>query len=91
MFLNDQLVSEQTPSKIVALALPLDEFDWDKCAKSAIIKANNGSENAGYYQVYDQRDGRSEHAIVYVKPLVVDDSVRHEDGGACYFHGVFFG
>ena len=30
--------------------------------------------------------------IVYVKPLVVDDSVRHEDGGApCYFQGVFFG
>ena len=92
MFLNDQLVSEQTPSKIVAIALPIDEFDWDKCAKSGIIKANNGSKNAGYYQVYDLKEMEGRNMRVYVKPLVVDDSVRHEEGGApCYFHGVFFG
>ena len=92
MFLNDQLVSEPTPSKIAALALPLGEFDWDKCAKSGIIKANNGSKNAGYYQVYELKENAGRNMIVYVKPLVVDDSVRHEDGGApCYFQGVFFG
>ena len=92
MFLNDQLVSEPTPSKIAALALPIAEFDWDKCAKSGIIKANNGSKNAGYYQVYELKENAGRNMIVYVKPLVVDDSVRHEDGGApCYFQGVFFG
>ena len=92
MFLNDQLVSEATPSKIAAIALPIDEFDWDKCAKSGIIKANNGSTNAGYYQVYELKEMSGRNMIVYVKPLVVNDSVRHEEGGApCYFQGVFFG
>ena len=56
MFLNDQLVSETAPSKIAAVALPIAEFDWDKCAKSGIIKANNGSKNAGFYQVYDLKE-----------------------------------
>ena len=92
MFLNDQLVSEATPSKIAAIALPINEFDWDKCAKSGIIKANNGSTNAGYYQVYELKEMSGRNMIVYVKPLIVNDSVRHEEGGApCYFQGVFFG
>ena len=82
MFLNDQLVSEPTPSKIAAIALPIAEFDWDKCAKSGIIKANNGANNAGYYQVYELKENAGRNMIVYVKPLVVNDSVRHEDGGA---------
>ena len=82
MFLNDQLVSEPTPNKIAAIALPIAEFDWDSCAKSGIIKANNGSKNAGYYQVYKLKENAGRNMIVYVKPLVVDDSVRHEDGGA---------
>ena len=67
MFLNDQLVSEPTPSKIAALALPLGEFDWDKCAKSGIIKANNGSKNAGnglLPGLRTQRERRSKHDCV---------------------------
>ena len=89
MFLNEQLVSEATPSKIAAIALLIAEFDWDS-RKSGIIKANTGSKNVGYYQVYDLKEMAGRNMLLNVKPLVFDDSVRHEEGGSpCYFHGFF--
>ena len=91
LFMTDQLVSTLKPSEVRAVGLPLDEFDWDNCAKSGVIKVKVGTTVAGYYQVYDAKEVSGRNMTVYVKPIEFDDSAALEEGGCpCYFQGVFF-
>ena len=41
MFLGKEMSSVTNPAEVTSIALPVDEFDWDKCAYSGIIKVQS--------------------------------------------------
>lgn len=91
MFLNNQLVGITQPALVECIGLPLQDFDWDTCIKSGVIKANNGAHEAGYYQVFKIKEMAGRNMLVYVKPIWFDmDQALTEGGIPCYFQGVFF-
>jgi hypothetical protein len=77
---------------IDGIALPENEFDWDGCAKSGVVKVMNGAELAGYFSVYDIVKNEGRNVILKVELLKLGDdyNVSYETGIPCYFHGVFF-
>ena len=77
---------------IDGIALPENEFDWDGCAKSGVVKVMNGAELAGYFSVYDIVKNEGRNVILKVELLKLGDdyNVSYETGTPCYFHGVFF-
>ena len=42
-----------TANSVRAVAFSLNDFNWDACIKSGVVKVNVGANNAGFYQVYD--------------------------------------
>ena len=91
MFLSGD-ASTNTMAAVTGIALPEDEFDWDACAKSGVVKVKNGAKVAGYFQVYDivKNEGRNVILNVSLLNLGENPSVDYESGAPCYFHGVFF-
>jgi hypothetical protein len=77
---------------IDGIALPENEFEWDRCAKSGVVKVMNGAELAGYFSVYDMVKNEGRNVILKVELLKLGDdyNVSYETGTPCYFHGVFF-
>ena len=74
-----------------SIALPVDEFDWDKCAYSGIIKVQSGSNVAGCYLVYDYKFMDGKMVILYVRAIATENVTLEADSGCpCYFRGVFF-
>lgn len=91
IYLNQQLVSTTQPALVEIIGLSLDEFNWESCLKSGVIKVNNGANEAGYYQVFKTKETSGQNMLVYVKPLWFDPDQSLEEGGTpCYFQGVFF-
>lgn len=74
------------------IGLPEDEFDWDSCAKSGVVKVKNGSQLAAYYQVYDITRNEGRNVLLNVALIQMGQAyeVDYESGTPCYFHGVFF-
>ena len=52
MFLGKELNSVTAPNSVRAVAFSLNDFNWNACIKSGVVKVNVGANNAGYYQVY---------------------------------------
>ena len=79
-------------STIDGIALPENEFNWDGCAKSGVVKVMNGANLAGYFSVYDIVRNEGRNVILKVKLLELGDdyNVQGDTGTPCYFHGVFF-
>ena len=79
-------------STIDGIALPENEFNWDGCAKSGVVKVMNGANLAGYFSVYDIVKNEGRNVILKVKLLELgnDYNVQDDTGTPCYFHGVFF-
>ena len=92
MFLSGDASTNAMPA-VTGIALPEDEFDWDACAKSGVVKVKNGAKVAGYFQVYDIQRNEGRNVILNVSLLHIGDdpSVDYDSGAPCYFHGVFFG
>ena len=91
MFFNDQLASTTDPAEVYSIALPIDEFDWDKCAYSGIIKVQSGPAVAGCYLVYDYKLMAGKMMILYVRAMATENVALEADSGCpCYFRGVFF-
>jgi hypothetical protein len=77
---------------INAIGLPENEFDWDGCAKSGVVKVMNGAKLGGYFQVFDIVKNEGRNVLLKVIPLSFgeDYEVDYESGTPCYFQGVFF-
>ena len=77
---------------IDTIGLPEDEFDWDGCAKSGVVKVMNGAELAGYFQVFDIVKNEGRNVLLRVNLISFGDGVEvsYESGTPCYFQGVFF-
>jgi hypothetical protein len=77
---------------ITAIGLPENEFDWDGCAKSGVVRVMNGAKLAGYFQVFDIVKNEGRNVLLKVIPLSFgeDYEVDYESGTPCYFQGVFF-
>ena len=87
MFLNDQLVRANAQQDRRVHNQPLVTFDWDKCAKSRNhARPTTSAKNCWLLPgLRTQRERRSK-LFVWDRKLF---SVRHEDGGAPCFPGVF--
>ena len=91
MFLRDSATTTNLAT-VNLIGLPEQEFDWDSCAKSGVVKVKNGSQLAAYFNVYDMTRNEGRNVLLHVALIQMGPGyeVDYDSGTPCYFHGVFF-
>ena len=91
MFLRDSATTTNLAT-VNLIGLPEQEFDWDGCAKSGVVKVKNGSQLAAYFNVYDMTRNEGRNVLLHVALIQMGQGyeVDYDSGTPCYFHGVFF-
>ena len=91
MFLRDSATTTNLAT-VNLIGLPEQDFDWDGCAKSGVVKVKNGSQLAAYFNVYDMTRNEGRNVLLHVALIQMGPGyeVDYDSGTPCYFHGVFF-
>ena len=79
---SERLAITTNPGLVECIGLPLEEFNWASCIKSGVIKVKNGSNDAGYYQVFKTKEMSGRNMLVYVRRSGLTLAVALEEGGA---------
>ena len=91
MFLRDSATTTNL-GIVNFIGLPEQDFDWDSCAKSGVVKVKNGAQIGAYYHVYDMTRNEGRNVLLHVALIQMGQGyeVDYDSGTPCYFHGVFF-
>ena len=91
-FWGDASFGTTAPQNVRYIGFNIDEFNWDSCIGSGIIRVRNGANDAGYYQVYRRTENSGRNMVLHVKPVWTDVNqvLEGDTGTPVYFQGVFF-
>ena len=72
------------------VALPENEFDWDKFTRIGSIEVRNGSTLCGHLQVISAKNNPGRNWLIKVKVLdIIENDLEPDSGHPCYFWGMF--